>query len=69
MNIPATLKRFAAKIDSIDDERQADNGYWVNLKRGYIDTESGCHAIHEDTLYACATRFGFVQECKCEDCL
>lgn len=67
--IPATLKRHAAKIASIDDERGTQNGYWVNLKPGWIDAESGCHAIHEDTLSACELRFGFVQSCQCLDCV
>lgn len=68
MTIPATLRRYADKIQSIDDERSVQNGYWVNLNAGWIDTESGCHCIHEDTLYACATRFHFVKPCACEDC-
>lgn len=68
MSIPGTLKRYASRIGSIDDERGTRNGYWVNLKAGWIDGESGCHAIHEDTLAACATRFAFVEPCKCEDC-
>lgn len=68
MTIPKTLLRFASKIESIDDERAVQNGYWVNLKAGWIDDESGCHAIHEDTLAACALRFSFVKPCQCEDC-
>ena len=68
MQIPATLKRFADRIESIDDERGTQNGYWVNLKDGWIDRESGCHAIHEDTLSACAFKFAFVAPCECEDC-
>lgn len=68
MKTPATLKRYASKIQSIDDERGTQNGYWVNLKNGWIDAESGCHAIHEDTLAACATRFEFVEPCVCSDC-
>ena len=67
--IPASLKRFAKFIQSVDDERSVQNGWWVNLKNGYIDTESGCHAIHEDTLKACAGRLvDFVEPCDCEDC-
>lgn len=69
MKIPATLKRYADMIDSIDDERAVQNGYWVNLRNGYIDAESGCHAIHEDTLVACASRLRwYVKPCQCEDC-
>jgi hypothetical protein len=69
MKIPATLRRFSPMILSIDDERSIDNGYWVNLKHGFIDEESGCHAIHETNLKECASRFVFVKPCTCNDCV
>lgn len=65
--IPSRLRRFRLKIETIEDARANQNGWWVYLKPGWISDE-GTHQIHEDTLTACAGKFDFVTPCNCEEC-
>lgn len=67
MKIPGTLRRFARKIESVEDARASANGWWVYLKPGWIC--DGTHQIHEDTLTDCAGKFDFVAACDCAECL
>ena len=49
---PRTLKalRNDPRVDEVVDERIYGNGYFVNLKPGYISDEMGCGTIREDTV-------------------
>jgi hypothetical protein len=67
LRIPVTLRRFASKIEDIEDARAVDNGWWVYLKPGWI-WQGETHQIHEDTLKDCAEAFDFVERCGCEEC-
>lgn len=74
IGIPATLQRYAAMIDEIEDYRDQGpdgDGYWVHLKPGFICTLHGVHSVHEDNITQCATVFrdGFVDRCGCDECL
>lgn len=42
-------------------EFETDNGWWAYLRSGWIDGESLCHAIREDTLTEVKNRLGFVR--------
>lgn len=48
-NPPKTLLKLLSKLgDKIDEVgNEGDDGYWIHLTKGYIDTESGCHTIHQ----------------------
>lgn len=54
-------------IDDVWDE--GEDGKWASLKLGYIDSESGCHALHERTWTELHARFRFVRLCNCQDCV
>lgn len=72
MTIPKTLQRFSSKIQSMDDERDTQNGYWIYLRRGWKSGNDpiGCvHQEHEDTLTALVGRMYSVLPCDCAECL
>jgi hypothetical protein len=69
MPIPSTLKRYADKIQCVDDDRNNQNGWWVHLKNGWINPQSETHMIHEDTLKQCLAQLREVEPCQCEDCI
>lgn len=56
-------------VDFISDERASGDGIWVELKKGYIDSSSDVHAIHEDTVKEIMDRLPAVTECKCKECV
>ncbi len=62
--IPATLARFADKIDEVLDERDQDNGWWIYLKTGWRCTHMETHCIHEDTLKQCADLLEDIEPCS-----
>lgn len=55
-------------VACVVDERNSDNGVWAELKVGFIDQSSGCHAIHEDTPTEVYRRLTSVIPCNCNDC-
>jgi hypothetical protein len=71
MKLPATLKRFAAKIHDVDDDTYNANGYWVYLNDGWKNGDDPMgtnHTIHEETLKECASKLSMVMPCDCVDC-
>jgi len=42
-------------------EHEDENGWWVYLRAGWIDGESLCHAILEDTLTDVFSKLRFVR--------
>jgi len=52
--LPATLRRYAAIIESVSDERDNADGFWCYLIPGHIEPLGGTTAVHEDTLGQCA---------------
>jgi hypothetical protein len=42
-------------------EHEDENGWWAYLRAGWIDGESLCHAIHEDTLADVSKKLRFVR--------
>lgn len=68
LNLPKSLQRFASKITDVSDERGSGDGYWVYLKKGWINTLSETHCIHEDTITDCAKEMRFVEVCHGECC-
>lgn len=72
MKLPKTLQKYAAKIDDFEDQTHEYNGYWVYLVAGWKnsnDPMGTCHAIHEDTVSACATLVRMAIPCDCSDCI
>ena len=45
MTIPGNLRRFAAKIEDVEDARASQNGWWIYLKQGWIH-QHDTHQIH-----------------------
>ena len=67
--VPASIRKWHAIIDEIVDERSDDNGYWIYLKSGYVNTMHDVHHIHENTLSECVEQLrDFVEPCKCSEC-
>ncbi len=72
MNLPKTLKRYAAKIVDVEDDRGNQNGWWVHLADGWKNSNDPvgvCHIIHEDTLAECVQELRFALPCSCADCV
>lgn len=68
MEIPKTLQRFADKIDAIEDLRGSDEGYWIHLRAGWINTMDGTHSVLKDTITECARAMRFVEPCTGDCC-
>ena len=71
--IPASLERYKHFIDEIEDYRfqgPDGDGYWVHLKKGYINTHDEIHSVHEDNITRCAEVFkaGAIHPCACSQC-
>jgi len=41
-------------------EHEDENGWWAYLRAGWIDGESLCHVIREDTLTEVSSKLRFV---------
>ncbi len=71
LKIPASLRRFAKYIEDIEDYRDqgpGGDGYWIHLKKGYINAPYEVHHIHEDNITQCIPKFSGVVPCNCEQC-
>lgn len=66
--LPACLRKFASKIESVSDERGTDQGYWVYLVKGWRDDEGETHCIHEDTPAECAKLMRHITRCATPGC-
>ena len=56
-NLP---EKHRKKIESISDERNNGDGWWLYLNKEYADLDfdprSNCRTIHEQTLRECISR-------------
>ncbi len=50
LNLPKSLRKFADKIESVEDYRSSGEGYWVHLACGWRTYDYETHSIHEDAL-------------------
>lgn len=41
------------RVDSVSDERDTGGGYWVYLRRPYVDRSREAICIHESTISEC----------------
>ena len=72
MSLPITLQSLLEqddRIQLIDDERNTNDGYWLYLEPGYIDSESGIHLIHEGCIRDLKAKVQGIVPCDCPDCL
>jgi hypothetical protein len=72
MNLPTTLKRYAAKICDYENDTRNDNGHWVHLADGWKNSDDPIgvnHTIHETTLTECAAIVRVAIPCDCADCV
>ena len=65
MTIKDKIKSDPRVIDVWDE---GEDGKWAMLKAGFIDGESGCHAIHESTYTELKAKMRYIKPCKCQDC-
>ncbi len=42
-----------SRVDWVSDERGTEEGIWVYLKEGFINTHLECGTIHEHTVAEC----------------
>jgi len=56
------------KIETIEDETEDGNGYWLYLNTGWCTDDIGSHIIHGDTVQEVASQFKYVQRCFCNQC-
>lgn len=68
LHLPKSLRRFEDKIESIEDLRSSDEGFWVHLKTGWINTMDSTHSVHEDTITDCVREMRFVEQCNGDCC-
>lgn len=59
------------RVDTIEDERDDNNGYWVYLKRGLINDADGIHMVHEMTVKDVMEKMkaSNIVPCQCGSCL
>jgi hypothetical protein len=62
------LARYPDKIQSVDDESGAGDGYWINLKPGW-SLWGEVHSVHEWNMKDLPGSFRCVQRCNCEGCI
>ena len=68
MELPKCLRKYAAKIESVSDERGMGDGCWVYLADGLMDNSNHqCHIIHEDTFRECITYIRDAVPCNCPE--
>lgn len=65
--IPATLRRYAAYIEDVSDERAGGDGYWVYLVPGWV-CDDGTHCVHEDNITQCAAALRCIERCTAPNC-
>lgn len=66
MKIPKNLQKL---VEEVIDERNDDNGYWVYLMPGYINTSTEVHMVHEDTVTEVLYQLRYcVKRCECDEC-
>ena len=61
--LPKSLRKYADRIDSVEDLRDTDEGYWIHLIEGWRDYEGETHTINEPTLRESAKCLGWAQPC------
>lgn len=65
-------KEYLDKIDSISDERENDDGFWIYLKTPFCNREmephGGLHLIHESSPSACIPYLKAADKCNCTNC-
>lgn len=58
------LKHPKVRAARLEDE----DGYWVDLKPGWMCPASGSHSCHEDTAKAILSAVANAEPCDCEEC-
>jgi len=62
-------RRYPSVIESISDERDTGDGWWLYLHAGYRNAEGDIHFIHEDTVAEVLKMFRkYVRTCDCDSC-
>jgi hypothetical protein len=71
MSLPKTIQHLVddPRIQSVDDERDTGDGYWIYLEPGHQDGESYLHLIHEWTVKDLLRKVRGIEACRCEDCV
>lgn len=67
-----TLKSIAKspKVYKAWDEGDRDGqGYWAELKKGWICAASGAHSCHEYTLERLSEAVDGAEKCDCSECV
>ncbi len=66
--LPKCLRKYAGIIESVSDERDSDDGYWVYFVEGWRDDEGETHCVHEDTPAECAKKVKHATRCNDPKC-
>ena len=57
------------RVDSVSDERESGNGFWIYAAKGFWNPRLGTHGWHEDTMQQTYKAFVTqVEICTCRDC-
>lgn len=64
MSILDTLNDHARVAHAYRDE----DGWWADLKPGWVCIHSSAHTCHEDTANALMTAVNDAERCTCGDC-
>jgi len=70
MSLPKSIAHLVndPRIQSVDDERDTGDGYWIYLEPGYQDSESDLHLIHEWRVKDLLRKVQGIKPCDCQDC-
>jgi hypothetical protein len=61
-------KAYQRMIESIEDGRRNQNGYWIHLKPGFWNPATETHSISETTQRDAEARLAEVESCNCKEC-
>ncbi|HNT25846.1 MAG TPA: hypothetical protein PKM21_15870 [Anaerolineales bacterium] len=62
------LEKHPDKIETIENETDTGDGYWLYLRPGWCTDDLGSHIIHDDTAEKLVSLFRYVQPCACGQC-
>jgi len=76
--MPKTVQRWIDKHQNIIEEVEVDDenfepetgiySIWVHLNKGWINSLTDCHSIHEPTAKSFLESASFIKKCECADC-
>lgn len=66
--LPKSFRKYADRVESVEDYRASGEGYWVHLACGWRTPDGETHSIHEETITECARDLRDAEVCTVPGC-